>query len=219
MIISHKHKFIFIHIPKCAGSTITYSLLNNLYFELPRKDDWRYNELSTKTAEVFQINPKKGNSANLKQHDTFKTINDYYKKNKLNINSYFKFSFMRNPWERRVSQYKYAKKMAEQTGADWAMEISLMSFYEFITDRNDSQLNWVNNKKNSVAVDFLSSSRNLQEDFDIICDKIGIPKQKLPHKNATKHKRYTEYYNDETRQIIAEKCAKDIEYFNYKFGE
>lgn len=219
MIISHKHKFIFIHIPKCAGSTITYSLLNNLYFELPRKDDWRYNELSTKTAEVFQTNPKQGNSANLKQHDTFKTINDYYKKNKLNINSYFKFSFMRNPWERRVSQYKYAKKMAEQTGADWAMEISLMSFYEFITDRNDSQLNWVNNKKNSVAVDFLSSSRNLQEDFNIICDKIGIPKQKLPHKNATKHKHYTEYYNDETRQIIAEKCAKDIEYFNYKFGE
>ena len=219
MIISHKHKFIFIHIPKCAGSTISYSLLNNLYFELPRKDDWRYNELSTKTAEVFQTNPNQGNSANLKQHDTFKTINDYFMKNKLNINSYFKFSFMRNPWERRVSQYKYAKKMAEQTGEDWAIEISLMSFYEFITDRNDSQLNWVNNKKNSVAVDFLGSGRNLQEDFNIICDQIGIPKQELPHKNATKHKHYTEYYDEETKQIVANKCAKDIEYFGYKFGE
>ena len=40
---------------------------------------------------------------------------------------------MRNPWERRVSQYFYAKRMTEQTGEDWAMEISLMSFYEFIT--------------------------------------------------------------------------------------
>ena len=219
MIISHKHKFIFIHIPKCAGSTITYSLLNNLYFKLPRKEDWKYDKLSPKTAEVFQTNPVQGNSANLKQHDTFKTINDYFEKNKLNIDDYFKFSFMRNPWERRISQYQYAKRMAKQTGQDWAIKISLMSFFEFITKRNDSQLNWVCNKKNDVAVDFLGSGRNLQQEFNKICKKIGIPHQKLQHKNATEHKHYTEYYDDETRQIIANNCAKDIEYFGYKFGE
>ena len=219
MIISHKHKFIFIHIPKCAGSTITFSLLNNLYFKLPRKEDWRYNELSPKTAEVFQTNPNQGNLTNLEQHDTFKTINDYFEKNKLNINDYFKFSFMRNPWERRLSQYKYAQKMAKQKGEDWAKKISLMSFYEFITERNDSQLNWVSDEKDNVAVDFLGSGKNIQKEFDIICDKIKIPRQELPHKNATKHKCYTEYYDEETKQIVANKCAKDIEYFGYEFGK
>ena len=219
MIISHKHKFIFIHIPKCAGSTVTYSLLNNLYFNLPRKEDWRYSDLNRNIAEVFQSNPIQGNSTYLDQHDTLKTLNDYLNKKKLNINDYFKFSFMRNPWERRVSQYQYAKRMAMVTGSDWAMRISSMSFHEFITQRNDSQLNWVSDKKDNIAVDFLGSGRNLQEDFNIICDQIKITKQELPHKNATKHKHYTEYYNDETRQIVAEKCAKDIQYFNYKFGE
>ena len=216
MIISHKHKFIFIHIPKCAGTTICHSLINDLYLESTCNV---FNELDPSIAEVFKIAVNHGNSHELNQHDTLKDIKSYLSKKKLNISDYFKFSFMRNPWERRVSQYQYAKKMAMVTGADWATQISSMSFYEFITQRNDSQLNWVSDKKDNIAVDFLGSGKNLQNEFNVVCEKIGISYIQLPHKNATKHKHYIEYYNDETRKIIANNCEKDIEYFNYKFGE
>ena len=73
--------------------------------------------------------------------------------------------------------------------------------------------------KYSKKMNFIGKFENLQEDFHSVCTHIGLTPPKLPHLGKTRDKPYTEYYDDETRQMVGEKYAQDIKDFNYKFGE
>jgi len=129
-------------------------------------------------------------------------------------NYYCKFSFVRNPFDKIVSQYHYNRSEFGFQNSTFKEYVKAWNAGKKISAYPQYQRFYINEK-----LDFIGRFENLQEDFDTLCDKIGVPHQKLPHENKTNHKHYTEYYDDETREIVAEKYAKDIEYFGYKFGE
>ena len=155
------------------------------------------------------------------------------------------FTFVRNPYERLVSRYAHLCRRIMQISEGAKMEkkpqdtnlkdffgknpikLDQFKFNDFVkfTEIN-SDSHWepqvdkfINQVDSLDNIDFIGKYENLQEDFNIVCDKIEIPRQQLPCINKSEHKHYTEYYDDETRQIVAKKCAKDIEYFGYKFGD
>tara|TARA_Y100000004_G_C8953310_1_gene429602 strand:+ start:810 stop:1376 length:567 start_codon:yes stop_codon:yes gene_type:complete len=162
-----------------------------------------------------------------KWHIKPKDLKKHFDEKKWDWANYFKFTFARNPWDRLVSSFNYGRKVIHRQDK---YEISHSGYERYKKRENDFGL-WLSNFPNKpvlnflsddcgiLMVDFIGKTENLQEDFNIICDKVGIPHQQLPRKNTTQHKHYTEYYNDETKQIVAERFARDIEYFNYKFGE
>ena len=191
-MLNHEKKFIFVHVPKTAGFSVTSGL------GIP-----------------------------VVGHHPLSSI----LKNNSECEGYLKFSFVRNPWDRAVSAFHYMQKggAGKQNKEDYRdfkkYFIPSKSFEEFIKSNLFNII--VDTQQHFQAMtyyldgnlDFIGRFENLQEDFNTMCNKIGIPKQKLPHENKTNHKHYTQYYDDETRQIVGEKYAKDVEAFGYKFGE
>ena len=194
-MISHTHKFVFTECPKTASSSIITAFESlNIY---------RSSEYQTHSVLPLRF---------------------------IDTSEYFTFRFTRNPWDKMVSLYffyrhgRVAKRIANGT------QKSRQAIKDHKAACKQPIMQWIRNKikhrkanrwafDNPANYNFVGRFENLQEDFDVICDKIGISRQELSHENKTKHKYYSEYYDDETRQIVAEKYAKDIEYFGYEFGE
>lgn len=204
MRLSHKHKFILISIQKTASMTLRVNLN-------------RYSD------KIYQWDSK----VQIDQHMTAKTVKKtLFENDTEKFNSYFKFAFVRNPWDRTVSWYENLRKVSSKTESNITEESSLGGFKKFICSEYGGKFSYrlgydryYEDDSGNNLLDFIGKFENLQEDFNFVCDKIGIPRQQLPHKNKSKHRHYTEYYDEETKQMVAEKFAKDIEYFNYNFGE
>jgi|TARA_B110000305_G_scaffold159150_1_gene176017 hypothetical protein len=187
MRISHKHKFVFISVPK-TGSTSVRSIID------PYSD-------------ILSVNNR---NSPYKHHTTALNLKKHFKSKGWDWNSYFKFSVARNPWDRRVSSWAYRLKKGEH---------NYNEFKDFVTCRPSTpQTNWLFNESGNSLMDYIFKLED-PNGMNKVFERLSIPKVKLPHKNRNGHKHYTEYYDDETRQIVAEKYAKDIEYFNYEFGE
>jgi hypothetical protein len=190
---NHKHKFIFIHIPKTGGQSVWAFFYGN---------NWR---------RVNNIKPGTSHHLNC---------------TKELLNEYFVWTTVRNPYSRTVSMWKFLKKYRQISRKlsfnDFInyLHLDLLNLNRAHEKHPLGQIDFIESLIGSIEnLDFVGRLENIQQDFNNVCDKIGIPQQQLPHKNKSKHKHYTEYYDDETRSIVAEKYAKDIEYFGYKFGE
>jgi len=184
---------IFVHIPKCAGTSIRQSLLQ-------RKGAHR-------TLESYRTMLPK---------DVFERC--------------FKFSFVRNPWDRLVSAFFFFKKTPLKTNQRWAAK-NLSPFKDFdsfvrqwVTRQNiwsyvifRPQFHFISIEK-QLGLDFVGYYENLAEDFIIVSEKINRPATlREDNRLGGRATDYREYYNDETREIVAEAYAEDIALLGYSF--
>jgi len=155
---------------------------------------------------------------------------------KQEYDSFFKFTFVRNPWDRIFSAFHFLKKGGfNQYDRRWATEhlADYSTFDEFVKK-------WVTRKnvlkyvhfvpqfrfvclpeQAGPGVDFLGYFENLNEDFRYVQNRLNKDRgQALPHKNRTSSDRkldFREHYNETTRSIVADVYETDIRMFGYDF--
>tara|TARA_R110001583_G_scaffold105202_1_gene252647 strand:- start:13918 stop:14577 length:660 start_codon:yes stop_codon:yes gene_type:complete len=146
------------------------------------------------------------------------------------ITSYFKFTIVRNPWDRLVSAYFFLKKGGFGLKDKTWFEQELSTYSSF----DDFVRNWVNkkniqkwhhfrpqyhyilNRHNKIKLDFVGYLENIDEDFNTIKKQIGV-NCTLENSNKSQHNSYINYYNDETKEIVKEVYAEDIKLLGYNF--
>lgn len=188
-------KAIFVHIPKCAGISVNKALFGNLA----------------------------GGHTTLEQYLTVFEPKA--------IQSYFKFTIVRNPWDRVVSAYHFLKQggMNQWDQAFYQKELAQYNNFEdfvkqwLVIPENlakhhhfQTQSHYILDKYGKVTLDYVGYLENIDTDFKVICNRIGITAS-LPETNKSKRTNYQDYYTDETKQIVADMYHKDIELLGYNF--
>ena len=207
MPISHKYKAIIIHIPKNAGESMEKKLGIYGKSENPLNTLWGIH----------------GNY--VLQHLTASQMKRLYLTEDV-FNNYFKFAFVRNPWDKAVSEYHwYLRYGRPVTFQDWVRTLSARlgvseNLHILEIGHNIPQYKFIYDNQGSLLVDLVGRFERLQDDFNRVCETIGMEDSTLPMSDQTSSKgrrHYREYYNDETKRIIAKIYEKDIELFGYEY--
>jgi len=137
--------------------------------------------------------------------------------------SYFKFSFVRNPWDRTVSMYfKNRKESPKIVKKIWAKNRVIFNAlmiikYKVMNMHAHQQVESLESGGGSIELDFIGKFENIDEDFETVCDIIGVKSKLNATHDSTDRKEYRKYYNNVTRQIIQDKKNEDITEFGYTF--
>lgn len=155
----------------------------------------------------------------------------YYTANPRFYDSAFKFSFVRNPWGRAFSAYRYLSRGGNQSSD---LEVAKMigrykSFSDFVISglgeghfRNHllflPQSDFIIGGNQKPAVDFVGRYENLNEDFSTVLKRLGISAQLQEKNRSGQGADYRKYYdNDKAAQVINEVYKQDILNFGYEF--
>ncbi len=217
MLISHSHRFIFFHVAKTGGMSVRSALLP--YTEEPA----RFKIKRPPAQKAGQPNPFYAVWEALLLHAVAR---DVQKEVPSTIfGSYYKFAFVRNPWDWQVSMYNFI--LSEPTHIRHNLVVSFGSFDRYLdwvvaTDSpypkgaTKFQYETLTDSDGRLLVDYVGRFETLAQDFAQVCHQVGLT-TRLPHLNSSQHRNYRAYYNERSQQMVAEHFATDIDLFGYTF--
>ena len=206
MIISGLHKFVFVAIPK----TGTHSVRRALREHMGPQDMEQVGLFVQRSLPVPDL-ARIGHG-----HISLSQLRPHVKPEE--FAAFFKFAFVRNPFDRFVS---YSSFITREVGhfdrdpqavmrhflANPPMDhILFRPQHEFITD-----------EQGQLLTDYVGRVEQMQQSYDEICARIGIPTEPLDQVNSSRRGTYRDYYDEALIEGVAKLYARDLELFGYEF--
>lgn len=217
MLLSPRHRFLFIHIAKTGGTSIRTALrrvqrrdpLYPLMFICSRFSHLSGHRLGAKLPRHAKVIAAK----EMLPAELFQQL--------------FKFAFVRNPWDLQVSSFHHIRRERPALLAGHTDFTSFLRWkldparpYQYHLDTSiERQRDYLIDLQGNLCVDFIGRYERLSEDYAHIQDRLGSPLPALPHKRraADRQADYRAYYDDPTADLVAEHFAADIQTFGYAF--
>lgn len=202
-VISYEHRYIFVHIPRTAGSSV---------------EDYLQGVESGPIDRFRQFLPGCGDG---RQHLYLNELLVHRDFGDSSREDFFRFCVVRNPWDWFLSEVFYwiGRGQLRGNASDYKHAFfSLLESKEIDNHRIESQLDYVS-IDGEIAVDFIGKYETIDQDFLAIRLQIGIQDgAPLPRVNASpKTCPFWEYYDDEMKEAVGERYARDIAAFSYTF--
>lgn len=201
-MISHELQFIFIHIPKTSGNSLSLFLQKYLANTIIQRDS---NRGKNQGIDVICEKTKKDI-----KHEK---IAYYYKMYPNKTKQYFKFTIVRNPYDRILSFYFWSKRNAIYNRTE---------FIKFIKENKDFQYDYIMHKgtHHFHIVHYENMMEELKQ-LPVFKEKDkDISFEKYPVLNASENskKRFQDRYDKELQDLVYNKWKKDFELFGYSYA-
>src|SRR5688572_19721383 len=207
MIISHQHRFVFAAIPKTGTHSVRQALREHL-----SADDLEQVGLFVNKRFPFE------ELAAIKHgHITLEQIRPFLGEQA--FADYFKFAFVRNPFDRFVS---YCAFMTRADGAFLKNPQQVMRYILFQARPLQHVLfqpqhTFVTDAEGRLLADRIGRVEDMQASYDAICERIGIPSASLGQVNSSRRGSYRDYYDQALIDGVADFYRRDLELFGYEF--
>lgn len=206
MIRSSRYKFVFVHIPKTAGSSVTSALL-------PYSDPLPLRWLSSPLRKIgFPVNL---GPIPLNSHATCSEILDLFGSS---FFDYFRFAFVRNPYDWVASTYYYILKDSRHVRHRIVSSYSDINEFvakDIMAHHYPSQSSYVYSNDGTLLVNKIACFENLNEDFNYITSQLNL-KISLPETNRTNKPSPCSVLSRES--LFAIKQFYEIDFLNFGYS-